>query len=261
MSSLALPERAATDARSETPNRLLVTVRVEDTDVSHRLYRHIGFLDCHEDGYSFRYVRGIVDQPGFLPLLGFPELERVYTSPEMFPLFAERIMSARRPDREQYLNALDLDTSSEPWEILVRSGGRRAGDTIEVMPEPVVHPDGRTSCLFLVHGVRYRGAEASDAICRLNSGDRLTLRWDRDNPVNPRAVLVLDDGDLQLGYVPDPLVDYVQAVMRQEGHRLTVVRANGPEVGSHLRLLVRIEGRVHPGYRPFDEDVYSCGAA
>lgn len=252
MSSVALPERVDRVAPSDTPSRLLVTVRVEDPRNTHRRYRHVGFLDCHEGRYSFRYVRAAGNEPGFLPLLGFPDLKRVYTSSEMFPLFAERIMSARRPDRERYLNALDLAPSSEPWEILVRSGGRRAGDAIEVMPQPVVDPGGRTSCLFLVHGVRHRGPEASDAISRFRVGDALVLRWEEATPV-----LVLNDSQVELGYVPDPLVEYVHAVMERAGHRLTVVRANGPEVGAHLRLLVRLEGSVDPAYRPFDEDVYA----
>ncbi|WP_418303096.1 HIRAN domain-containing protein [Nocardioides dokdonensis] len=164
-------------------------------------------------------------------------------------------MNAKRPDRARYLEALDLDEQSEPWEVLVRSGGRRAGDTIEVLPEPVIGPDGATSCVFLVHGVRHCGPQASAEICGLSAGDSLALRWEEDNPVNPRAVLVLNNSGTELGYVPDPLVEYVQTVMTASEARLSVVRANGPEVGSHLRLLVRLDGFVPVGYQPFPAPV------
>ncbi len=238
-------------SRSDVPRRLLVTVRPsEELNEGHRLYRHVGFLTCMQDGYEFHYAQ---PADGFRPLLGFSDTTRRYFASEMFPLFAERIMSARRPDRASYLEALDLGEDSEPWEVLLRSGGRRAGDTIEVVPEPRVGTDGETSCTFLVHGVRHCGPEAGHAIDSLHRGDLLELRWEPTNPVNARAVLVLSGSGVAVGYVPDPLVDYVHTVMRTGDHRLSVVRANGPEVGSHLRLLARLEGYVPPGYLPFGE--------
>lgn len=237
--------------RSDMPRRLLVTVRTADgQDQRHRLYRHVGFLTCLPEGYEFRYVQPAV---GFRPLLGFGDTTRRYFSSEMFPLFAERIMSARRPDRARYLEALDLSEDSEPWEVLLRSGGRRAGDTIEVLPEPTIGTEGETSCTFLVHGVRHCGPEAGDAIASLRQGELLELRWEPTNPVNERAVLVLNGSGAAVGYVPDPLVDYVHTVMTTGEYRLSVVRANAPDVGSHLRLLVRLEGYVPTGYRPFGE--------
>jgi hypothetical protein len=230
---------------------MLVTVRLGETaEEPRRLYRHVGYLTCRPDGYEFRYVQ---PSEGVRPLLGFGDLSRTYYSSELFPLFAERIMSARRPDRATYLEALDLSEDSEPWEVLMRSGGRRAGDTIEVLPEPAVLPGGETRCTFLVHGVRHCGPDASDTIRQLRPGHLLKLRWEPENPVNERAVLVLNDSGVALGYVPDPLVDYVHTVIDTGEYRLSVVRANGPEVGSHLRLLVRLEGFVPIGYHPFDD--------
>lgn len=252
MSASSVADAAtATRPRSDVPRRLLVTVRPGDaTHEQHRLYRHVGFLTCREDGYEFRYVS---DAEDLRPLLGFSDLSQRYFSSEMFPLFAERIMSARRPDRVSYLEALDLSEDSGPWEVLMRSGGRRAGDMIEVVPEPYTGADGETSCMFLVHGVRHCGPEADAAISGLYRGAVLKLRWEPANPVNERAVLVLSETGVAVGYVPDPLLDYVHTVMNTGEHRLSVVRANGPEVGSHLRLLVRLDGFVPVGYQPFGE--------
>lgn len=230
--------------------RLLVTVRRGDGP-GHRLYRPVGFLTCSDRGYEFAYIRATLDDPEFIPLAGFGDIQRRYRSPELFPQFAQRVMSANRPDRPRYLEALDLDANSEPWEILARSGGRRAGDTVEVMAEPVVSPSGHTECSFLVHGIKHRGLDASTRIMRLQPHDELQLRWDEGNTVNSRAVLVSSDDEIELGYVPDPLVDYVHEVMQHRKHRLLVVRANGPEVGPHLRLLVRLEGDVDPSFKPF----------
>lgn len=235
----------------DSPSRLLVTVRYTEDVGARRPYRHVGFLECHDRHYEFYYCNGVSDQSGFLPLSGFPDVGRRYSSTDMFPLFAERIMSARRPDRADYLQALDLESESEPWEILARSGGRRDGDTIEVTPEPRVEADGATSCLFLVHGVRHRGQTASDAINRLGAGDELQVRFETTNPVNRNAVLVLDREQIELGYIPDPLLDYAHQVVDSGQYNLMVVRANGPDIGPHLRLLVRLSGHVDPAYVPF----------
>ena len=62
------------------------------------------------------------------------------------------------------------------------------------------------------------------------------------NPVNARAVQIVDDG-LQLGFVPDPLLDYVHSVIDTGAYELTVVRANPAETHPHLRLLLRLAGR------------------
>jgi len=70
----------------------------------------------------------------------------------------------------------------------------------------------------------------------------LDLKADPANPVNPRAVQIIDDG-LHLGFVPDPLLDYVHSVIDGGAYDLIVVRANPAETHPHLRLLFRLAGR------------------
>ena len=116
-----------------------------------------------------------------------------------------------------------------------------------LLPVPVVDVDGDTSCVFLVHGVRHvDGAE--NRIAQLQPGDALSLAPDRANSVNARALLVTEAGGDPLGFVPDALLDFVHLV---EAPRITVVRVNGPEVGTRLRLLVRLSGAADPDIQPF----------
>ncbi|WP_237174250.1 HIRAN domain-containing protein [Prescottella equi] len=213
-------------------------------------YRAVGFLDVLEGAYEFAYLRAVVEADDFVPLLGFRDASIRHRRGYLFPLFAERVISARRPDRPGYLEALDLSDNAEPWEILGRSGGHRQGDSIELLRVPDVRADGHTSGTFLVHGVRYRGDKASDRIAGLQRGDRLELAPDPENEWNPLAVFVASDG-LPLGYVPNPLVEYVQALL-PAAPTVTVVRANGPEAGPHMRLLVRVEGTLAEG-NPFKQ--------
>jgi hypothetical protein len=224
--------------------RLLVTRQ----DPGTRQYTSIGFLSYDGAVYRFDYLSAAVAQPGFQPLPGLSSI-RHHESARLFPIFAERVMSARRPDREASLQALDLGLDAAPFEVLSRSGGRRVGDTIELIAAPSTDAHGRLSADFLLHGVRHVRAHAQHRISALRKGDELRLVPDLSNPVQPRALLVADEDETPLGWVPDPLLEVIE---RLQGETVRVVRANGPEVGFHLRLLVNVSGTW-----PFEEQPFS----
>ncbi|MEQ4722738.1 HIRAN domain-containing protein [Nonomuraea sp. B19D2] len=190
-----------------------------------------------------------MDMPGFRPLLGFGDLERRYESATLFPLFNQRLMSPRRPDYDAYLTVLGLPDGSPPLAVLGRSGGRRAGDAIFLVPEPQVDENGRTCTFFFVHGLRHvEGAESR--ISMLREGDALELRDDPTNPVNRQALLVTREGG-ELGWVPDLLLDYVHHVRDTGDIAIRVAQVNGADAPPNLRLRVRLDGSVPCGYVPF----------
>lgn len=213
-----------------------------------RLIAPVGLLEHGAEMYRFRYLRRAAELPDFQPFLSFPVWGHTYTSQWLFPFFAQRIMSPRRPDFQQFLRQLDLDENATPWEQLARSEGRSNGDTVQVFPIPSVRADGGTTCRFLVHGVRH--VERGE-LPPLITGEGLVLRDEPDNPVNPAAVLVCSAAGRRLGYVPDLLIDYLN-VIRSSGHPMTlaVEHVNGAEAPPHLRLLVRLDGATPVGYRP-----------
>ncbi|WP_149203137.1 hypothetical protein [Actinotalea subterranea] len=226
--------------------RLLVTQRSAED----RRYRSVGFLTYDGSAYSFAYLQSAVGQAWFRPLPGLARVGQPYVSGELFPLFRERLLSPRRPDYGATLAALDLPAEAEPFEVLGRSGGHRAGDSVEVIPVPVPDSDGHVSMSFFAHGVRHMSQEAQSAIAGLRRGEALGLVHESSNEVNDRALLVTHRGALRLGYVPDPLVGFVHEVRRAE-HRLTVERANGLDVPFHYRLLIRVDGFVSADHVPF----------
>lgn len=233
---------AQDSATAGTGDELLVTWQNPET----RRYHAVGLLSRASDAtYRFSYLAEASRVPRFRAFLGFSDLDREYTSPHLFPLFAERVLDEARPDRVTVYEALDLVSTAGPMEFLARSGGRRAGDCIQLLPMPHVN-EGQTSCVFLVHGVRHVPG-ATDAVDQLKPGQELVLEPEPDNPVDPDAVLVTHDGT-RLGWVPNPLLGYVRAVMSSGDARLTVVRANPRELGHHMRLLVRVEGSLPDGF-------------
>ena len=117
--------------------RLLVTVRDPHT----RAYRPVGFLVQLGNGYQFSYLRREVQLDTFRPLPGLAQAAKAaVSSSRLFPLFSERVISVRRPDRHVSLDALGLPLDAAPMEVLARSHGQRVGDTIELLPAPEVGP-------------------------------------------------------------------------------------------------------------------------
>ncbi|MEV0596782.1 HIRAN domain-containing protein [Nonomuraea cavernae] len=209
----------------------------------------VGFLEKTDEGFAFAYLRRVMDMPGFRPLFGFADLERRYASPTLFPLFSQRLMNPQRSDYGKYLMVLGLTSGSPPLTVLGRSGGRRAGDSIFLVPEPYVDPEGHTSSVFFVHGLRHM-AGAESRISLLSVGDDLGLRDDPTNPANRHALLVTREGD-ELGWVPDLLLDYVHHVRDAGNMTLRVGQVNGSDAPANLRLRVQLDGSVPHDYSPF----------
>jgi hypothetical protein len=249
-SGVIVEDSRVPDALSRAPRRLAVAWQHPLT----RAIEPVGILECDEAGYRFCYVRNTLGVQGFRPLLGFPHLQKTYQSSRLFPLFAQRVMDARRSDYGRYLSQLHLSKDAGPLELLGRSAGHRKGDTIQLYPEPFVAPDGSTCSIFLVNGVRHvleADPAAEQRFASLRPGEQLALVDEPDNSWNNRAILVTVTDGQRLGWVPDLLLDYVHIVRKQGEPSLVVEHVNGPEVSPHLRLLVRLNGQVPAGYRPF----------
>jgi len=236
-------DRAA-GAAGDVQRRLLVTRRIDG------LYRSIGFLDELSDGtYSFEYLAESVQADWFVPLPGLRDTDRRHVGEALFPIFASRVIGDTRPDHDSTLRTLDLPTGATPFEILERSGGRRVGDSIEVLPVPVPSPSGEILLQFFVHGVRHAVPEAQEAIAYLRPRQVLDLEHEPANPADPLAICV-KGRQMTLGYVPAPLTRIISSVMAGSEPQLRVVRANGPEVGFHFRLLVELAAVMDPSDEP-----------
>lgn len=247
-------EASSMDSHADpTPNSRLVVAWQHPVT---RLISPVGFLDAAGSRYRFTYIRRALAVDGFRPLMGFPNFEETYESSQLFPLFAQRVMSARRPEFKSFLAELDLAGAEglTPMEILGRSGGRRVGDTLQLVPVPFADNAGNTSCQFLIHGIRYRLEEQpslEDTLGGLRAGDRLQLRDQPDNPANEHAIIALCEKGMQIGWVPDLLLDYVHAVRQTGEPAVSVLHVNGQTSPPHLRVLAELRGRVNEAYRPF----------
>lgn len=207
--------------------------------------------------YRFAYLRRARTAPHFEPFASFPDFGMTYDSVALFPFFSNRVMSRKRTDFPAMMHFLDLNEEAEPFEILARSGGRRETDHLEVFPEPERDPTtARGQCLFFARGLRYfPGSE--EAITALHPGTKLRLLLDIQNPVNPSAALLMDDGNRTLGYVPDYLVAHLGRVLHDCGAKdveVTVEHVNAVDSPRNLRLMCRLTSCWPKGYVPFTDD-------
>ncbi len=241
-------------AQVQTPHRFLVMWQ----DPQSRAYHRVGTLTRDAAGYHFAYASGATVLEGFAGFAAFPDFRGDYRSAELFPMFANRVMTPRRDSYDSYIQALGLPgPHPEPFEVLARTLGTRATDVVQLLPVPRVHEHGIVSFYFLVHGSRHLDPDGH-RLAQLRPGDALYLAREPDNPVSPVAVLVgagpEPTRETTLGWVPDVLAPLVQR-LGEHGAPL-LVRAEhinlptGSPLPDHMRLLARVDAATPPGFDP-----------
>ena len=139
-------------------------------------------------------------------------------------------MDAERPDYANYIASLGLNpTTATPWEQIVRSGGDRAGDTLQFMELPVVSA-GRARARFLTSGVRHvpdgplhlttgivtvSRSEHEAALESLSPGATVDFAPQIENPDDANATLVTltAPSGTPLGWVPQSLTASIRELL------------------------------------------------
>lgn len=226
-----------------------------------RSIHDVAVLDVDGDTFRFQYVDSVESVEGFRPFIGFPDLDRVYESTRLWPFFDLRVMDRKRPDYAQYVRWLGLPSDANRLDILSRSGGEQKGDTVSIVESPRVAVDGATATEFLVRGASYavRSYDSSSAANNLQPGDALGVIDDSTNEANPDALL-LTAADLPIGWIPDLLIEYGREVVGSGG-TVTVLQNNGSDAPWHMRLLVRLAGRVSPAWSTFGDGHWPAPSA
>ena len=140
----------------------------------------IGRLEFDSGTYRFVYTQGARTAKGFTPFSGMENLEEIYESPKLFPIFDNRLLPASRPEYQAFLKWSGFDPSNPPDPLMLRgvTEGIRRTDLIEVFPCPV--PDA-TNCYlnkFFLHGLRYMPESARERVQSLKEGEPLYLMPD-----------------------------------------------------------------------------------
>lgn len=222
-----------------------------------RAWFPIGRLDAapEESYYRFRYTGGALEaqrQTGMRPLLAFPDFHRQYESPELFPLFKNRVISPSRKDFAEYLSWLDLDANhSDPIAMLAVTGGERTTDNLEVFPKVEKDAEGNFKVRFFLHGMRHVSAPARARGGLLKDGEILRVMVEMDNPATRLALALHTDDYQMVGWAPRYLVrDLMQSISESPMLSAHVVKVNEGPAPLNRRVLVELSGRANEGFDP-----------
>jgi hypothetical protein len=236
-------------------------------DPGSRTWFPVGKL-THKNGmYHFEYIQGAIDakeKANFQPLWSFPNLHHHYTSVELFPLFANRLLRPSRPDYKNFVQWLNMpEDRDDPIALLARSGGKRQTDSLEVFPCPERDSQGNYHIHFFAHGLRHFPPEVQQHIQTLQPETPLLVTHDVQNKFDSRA-LILRTEDLHLsGYCPRYLTqDFFELVCHHPQQvTIKVERINPPPTPLQFRLLCNLTAIWNADFQPFSSPIYQPLAA
>ena len=93
----------------------------------------IGRLQFDRGVYRFVYTQGARTAKGVTPFNGMEDLAEIYESPELFPIFANRLLAKSRPEYDAFLKWSGFDPANppDPLMLLGVTEGIRRTDLIE----------------------------------------------------------------------------------------------------------------------------------
>lgn len=240
-------------------NTLFVAWRAGDPNAAR--WGPVGRVDGGPGGYRFVYTEGARTLEGFHPFPSMPRLDAVYESDELFPMFANRLLSPSRPEYEAYLTwgGFDPNNPPDPLAILGVTEGIRQTDALEVFPCPAPDSEGRYLTKFFLHGIRWMPEAAKERISRLQPGEPLGLMLDISNQYDSFAVSVRTmepEGRFMIGYVPRYFAHDVSLLCRTchpDFIELSVERIN-PGAPVQHRVLCRVNACWPDGFLPCSGD-------
>ena len=235
-------------------NALLVASRSGDPTKGG--WSPIGRLEFDHGMYRFVYTQGARTAVGFTPFSGMEDLEEIYESNELFPVFANRLLPKSRPEYDAYLQWSGFDPANPPDPIAVLgvTEGIRRTDMIELFPCPVRDEQGCYLNKFFLHGLRYMPEAAKARVLALQEDEPLYPMLDLCNPTDRNAVALRTvNGDrLILGYVPRYLAHDVCKLFQSCEPEFINIFAHRVNRGAPLqqRLLCRMHACWPEGFQP-----------
>jgi len=240
-------------------NALLVAWR---SNAEKRGWGPVGRLEYDEGQYRFVYTRGARTLEGFVPFPQMDDLNEVYESSELFPLFANRLLPKSRPEYHAFLRwgGFDQDNPPDPISILGVTEGMRQTDSVEVFPCPSPDSSGCYVNKFFLHGLRWMPPAAHERITRLEAGEPLFMMADFFNPSDPQAVALRTSraDQMLIGYVPRYLAKDVWQFLsgcNTDFMKVVVERVN-KDAPLQQRLLCRMNSCWPEGFRPCSDEAF-----
>lgn len=224
------------------------------------MWTPVGRLKFQNKYYSFQYTKGALNSKEFKPFEKMNDLNKIYESEELFPLFKNRLLQKSRPEYQEYLDWLNIaDKEMHPMDELALTGGVRATDSLQLFPIPA-EQNGYYEVKFFSHGIRYLAPSYVERANKLKEGDKLYIMKDIQNSHDKDALtLRTEDPPELVGYCPKNYVQDFNDLIDRNGSENIDVRVvkNNLTAPSQLKLLCQFRAKWYKGFTPFsDEDFH-----
>ena len=231
-------------------------------DPKNRRWTPVGRLSKQDTEFQFVYTRGAEQEPSFIPFGRMQNLHTIYKSDELFPLFANRVLSKSRPEHKLYLQWLGLDERTyDEMEELSRTAGLRATDSLELFPCPQATSDKKFEMHFFSRRLRHMHTENQARAQILKKGERLYLMQDLQNEYDAMALLLRTGDPVSLvGYAPRYYSAELTKLIQENGAdqvKINVTQVN-PDAPLQYRVLCQLKTPWPPNFMPCSQDSYQA---
>lgn len=229
-------------------------------DSSSRRWLPVGRLTRENGLYTFSYTRGATLSPEFKPFGKMDDLNVSYSSTELFPIFANRVLAKNRPEYSDYLRWLGLSgVEHDSLEELARTGGLRATDSLELFPCPLPTASNTYEAFFFCRGLRFLHPENLERAKKLEFGERLFLMQDLQNEADQMALLMRTCDPVTLvGYAPRYYsAEFTKLIQNlpKDQVKVTVEQVN-LDAPIQYRVLCKLTSPWPEGFKPFSTDEF-----
>jgi hypothetical protein len=230
-----------------------------------RQWYPVGRLTFENDAYKFVYTKGALKAEQSLRFIPFGRMNKFnvsYVSEELFPLFANRLLSEKRPEYKDYIKWLKLENNyhdNKQLAMLAITGGIRETDSLEILPCPLPTSEGKYEVLFFSHGISHLDKSTVKRVDNLQAGDKLFIMLDVQNSFDPLAIsLRTDDPVVIVGYCPRYLTDDFQNILKECGPNIPEVLVDQVNLDAplQLRLLCKFISPWPKSFQPCSDEEF-----
>ncbi|MFC2013598.1 HIRAN domain-containing protein [Chloroflexota bacterium] len=233
-------------------------------DSQNRNWWPVGMLThTQNNSYRFFYTKGaerLKEMGAFETFGSMKDLNAVYESEHLFPIFKNRMTSTSRPEYKRYLEWLGSTVNDlDPLSILAMTEGIRGTDNLEVFSCPKESEKGVFEIVFFSHGLRYLTQSAIDRIGTLQKGDQLYLMFDMQNMYDEKALAIRTSDPVEIvGYCPRYLSrDFLELLTKTGNDKVKVaVERVNHEAPLHLKLVCKIITSWPDDFLPCSDEKY-----
>jgi len=155
-----------------------------------------------EFNYGFEVKEAI--ERGFKLLISFDDIDKVYKSDILFPVFSSRLPDRKRNGIDKILFKYGME-EYDGYKLLKRSGARLPIDNLEFIDPILDENNGEVRRIFYLAGPRhYIGCDGIDCdkSLDLNVGESLQLVLEPENEYDKNAIRILNGNNVYIGYIP-----------------------------------------------------------